>query len=68
MGDVWAHCKTKMICGPGDPKEEGAGPKAEELEKGHGGMVVVQYKKNKDDGDVCFEPIFFQDSACLTSL
>ena len=81
MGVVWAHCKTKMICEPDDPKKEGADPEAEELKKGHGGCghvqpqirkeglkLFVQYKKNKDDDDVCFEPIFFQDSVRLTFL
>jgi hypothetical protein len=68
MGVVWAHCKTKMICDPDEPKEEGADPEVEELKKGHGGCghaqpqirkeglkLFVQYKKTKDDDDVCFK-------------
>ncbi|KIM39097.1 hypothetical protein M413DRAFT_447445 [Hebeloma cylindrosporum] len=64
MGIVWAHCKTKMICEPDEPKEEGADPEVEELKKGHGGCghvqpqirkeglkMFVQYKKTKDDDD-----------------
>jgi hypothetical protein len=72
MGVVWAHCKTKMICEPDEPKEEGADPEVEELKKGHGGCghaqpqirkeglkMFVQYKKTKDDDDVCFKLTFF---------
>ncbi|KAF9544636.1 beta and beta-prime subunits of DNA dependent RNA-polymerase, partial [Agrocybe pediades] len=64
MSAVWAHCKTKMICEPDDPKEEGADPDTEEVKKGHGGCghiqpqirkeglkLFVQYKKTKDDDD-----------------
>ena len=66
MAVVWAHCKTKMVCEPDDPKEEGADPDNEEHKKGHGGCghiqpqirkeglkLFVQYKKTKDDDDVC---------------
>ena len=66
MAVVWAHCKTKMVCEPDDPKEEGADPDTEEPKKGHGGCghiqpqirkeglkLFVQYKKSKDDDDVC---------------
>jgi DNA-directed RNA polymerase II subunit RPB1 len=66
MAVVWAHCKTKMVCEPDDPKEEGADPDNEEPKKGHGGCghiqpqirkeglkLFVQYKKTKDDDDVC---------------
>ena len=69
MAVVWSHCKTKMICEPDEPKEEGADPEVEELKKGHGGCghaqpqirkeglkMFVQYKKTKDDDDVCFKP------------
>jgi hypothetical protein len=72
MGVVWAHCKTKMTCEPDEPKEEGADPEVEELKKGHGGCghaqpqirkeglkMFVQYKKTKDDDDVCFKLTFF---------
>ncbi|KAF8972572.1 hypothetical protein BDZ97DRAFT_1901130 [Flammula alnicola] len=64
MAVVWAHCKTKMICEPDEPKEEGADPDNEEVKKGHGGCghnqpvirkeglkLFVQYKKTKDDDD-----------------
>lgn len=67
MAVVWAHCKTKMICEPDDPKEEGAEHDPEEVKKGHGGCgqvqplvrkeglkLFVQYKKPKDDDDVCY--------------
>ncbi|KAJ6573844.1 DNA-directed RNA polymerase II, subunit 1 [Mycena vulgaris] len=64
MAVVWAHCKTKMVCEPDDPKDENADPDAEEAKKGHGGCGYVQpqirkealklfaqYKKPKDDDD-----------------
>ncbi|KAF9261934.1 beta and beta-prime subunits of DNA dependent RNA-polymerase [Marasmius fiardii PR-910] len=64
MAVVWAHCKTKMVCEPDDPKEEGAEPDAEETKKGHGGCghvqplvrkeglkLFLQYKKPKDDDE-----------------
>ena len=72
MAVVWAHCKTKMVCEPDDPKEEGADPDTEEPKKGHGGCghiqpqirkeglkLFVQYKKSKDDDDVCVIFIVF---------
>ena len=53
-----------MICEPDDPKEEGE--EEAESKKGHGGCghlqplirkeglkLFVQYKKSKDDDDVC---------------
>lgn len=65
MAVVWAHCKTKMVCEPDDPKDENADPDGEEPKKGHGGCGYVQpqirkealklfaqYKKPKDDDDV----------------
>jgi len=64
MAVVWAHCKTKMVCDPDEPKEEGAEGE-EEPKKGHGGCghhqplirkeglkMFVQYKRSKDDDDV----------------
>ncbi|KAJ6577080.1 DNA-directed RNA polymerase II, subunit 1 [Mycena sp. CBHHK59/15] len=64
MAVVWAHCKTKMVCEPDDPKDEGAEQDGEEPKKGHGGCGYVQpqirkealklfaqYKKPKDDDD-----------------
>ncbi|KAJ7293955.1 DNA-directed RNA polymerase II, subunit 1, partial [Mycena rebaudengoi] len=64
MAVVWAHCKTKMVCEPDDPKDEGAEADGEEPKKGHGGCGYVQpqirkealklfaqYKKPKDDDD-----------------
>ncbi|KAK7040592.1 DNA-directed RNA polymerase subunit [Favolaschia claudopus] len=63
MAVVWAHCKTKMICEPDDPKDENA-EEGEEPKKGHGGCGYVQplvrkealklfaqYKRPKDDDD-----------------
>jgi DNA-directed RNA polymerase II subunit RPB1 len=69
MAVVWAHCKTKMVCEPDEPKEEGEGTENEEPEvkKGHGGCghvqpqirkeglkLFVQYKKPKDDDEVSY--------------
>ncbi|KAJ7171702.1 DNA-directed RNA polymerase II, subunit 1 [Mycena crocata] len=64
MAVVWAHCKTKMVCEPDDPKDENADQDGEEPKKGHGGCGYVQpqirkealklfaqYKKPKDDDD-----------------
>ncbi|KAJ7630347.1 DNA-directed RNA polymerase II, subunit 1 [Roridomyces roridus] len=64
MAAVWAHCKTKMVCEPDDPKDENADADGEEPKKGHGGCGYVQplirkealklfaqYKKPKDDDD-----------------
>ncbi|KAF8170369.1 hypothetical protein BJ912DRAFT_1148858 [Pholiota molesta] len=64
MSVVWAHCKTKMVCEPDEPKEEGADADGEEVKKGHGGCghnqpvvrkeglkLFVQYKKAKDEDD-----------------
>lgn len=66
MAVVWAHCKTKTACEPDDPKDEGADQDGEEPKKGHGGCghvqpqvrkeglkLFVQYKKPKDDDEVC---------------
>ncbi|KAF8201085.1 beta and beta-prime subunits of DNA dependent RNA-polymerase [Mycena galopus ATCC 62051] len=63
MAVVWAHCKTKMVCEPDDPKDDTA-EDAEEPKEGHGGCGYVQpqirkealklfaqYKKTKDDDD-----------------
>jgi len=65
MAVVWGHCKAKMACEPDDPKEEGADD-SEEPKKGHGGCghvqplvrkeglkLFLQYKKPKDDDEVC---------------
>jgi DNA-directed RNA polymerase II subunit RPB1 len=72
MAIVWAHCKTKMVCEPDDPKDEGAEPDADEVKKGHGGCghiqpqirkeglkLFVQYKKAKDDDEVRSTSLFF---------
>lgn len=69
MAAVWAHCKTKMVCEPDDPKEDGEGDAEEK--KGHGGCghvqpqvrkeglkLFVQYKKSKDDDDVRWVALF----------
>jgi len=71
MAIVWAHCKTKMACEPDDPKEEGVDPDNEDPKRGHGGCghiqpqvrkeglkLFVQYKKTKDDDDVCLFNLF----------
>jgi DNA-directed RNA polymerase II subunit RPB1 len=49
MAVVWSHCKTKMVCEPDDPKEEGEGGEREEgdgaynaTKKGHGGCGHIQ--------------------------
>jgi DNA-directed RNA polymerase II subunit RPB1 len=46
MAVVWAHCKTKMLCEPDEPKEEGEGGEngggGEEQNKGHAGCGHVQ--------------------------
>jgi DNA-directed RNA polymerase II subunit RPB1 len=46
MAVVWAHCKTKMLCEPDEPKEEGDGGEnsgaGDEPKKGHGGCGHVQ--------------------------
>lgn len=65
MGVVWNHCKTKTVCEPDDPKEDGADAENEEPKRGHGGCghiqpqirkeglkLFLQYKKVKDDDDV----------------
>ncbi|KAJ3874180.1 DNA-directed RNA polymerase II, subunit 1 [Lentinula edodes] len=64
MAVVWSHCKSKMVCEPDDPKEEGAEPEPEDTKKGHGGCghiqplvrkeglkLFLQYKKPKDDDE-----------------
>ena len=66
MAIVWSHCKTKTICEADDPKEDGENPEGEEPKKGHGGCghaqpqirkeglkLFVQYKRRKDDDEVC---------------
>lgn len=66
MAIVWGHCKTKMVCEPDEPREEGEAENDEpEVKKGHGGCghlqplirkeglkLFVQYKKQKDDDEV----------------
>jgi DNA-directed RNA polymerase II subunit RPB1 len=55
-----------MTCEPDDLKDEGAEPDPDEVKKGHGGCghiqpqvrkeglkLFVQYKKPKDDDEVC---------------
>ena len=80
MAVVWAHCKTKMVCEPDDPKEEGADGENEEVKKGHGGCghnqpqirkeglkLFVQYKKTKDEDDVSRSYMLFVKLSMLTS-
>ncbi|KAG6916931.1 DNA-directed RNA polymerase II subunit rpb1 [Tephrocybe rancida] len=63
MATVWALCKTKTVCAPDEPKDEGAEDDGE-VKKGHGGCghvqpqirkeglkLFVQYKKSKDDDE-----------------
>lgn len=71
MAVVWAHCKTKMVCEPDEPKEEGEGENDEpEAKKGHSGCghlqpqirkeglkLFVQYKKQKDEDEVSLATI-----------
>jgi DNA-directed RNA polymerase II subunit RPB1 len=65
MAIVWNHCKSKMVCDPDDPKEEGENGD-EAPTKGHGGCgyiqpsirkeglkLYLQSKKSKDDDEVC---------------
>ncbi|KAI0063081.1 beta and beta-prime subunits of DNA dependent RNA-polymerase [Artomyces pyxidatus] len=64
MAIVWAHCKTKSVCEPDEPKEDGEGQENDEPKKGHGGCghlqpqirkeglkLFLQYKKSKDEDD-----------------
>jgi DNA-directed RNA polymerase II subunit RPB1 len=66
MAVVWAHCKTKMVCEADEANEEGDGDGEQPTKKGHGGCghiqplirkealkLFLQYKKQKDDDDVC---------------
>jgi DNA-directed RNA polymerase II subunit RPB1 len=48
MGVVWNHCKTKTVCEPDDPKEEGVDPENEELKCGHGGCGQIQPQIRKE--------------------
>jgi DNA-directed RNA polymerase II subunit RPB1 len=81
MSVVWAHCKTKMVCEPDEPKEEGADADGEEVKKGHGGCghnqpvvrkeglkLFVQYKKAKDEDDVSISFLCYSDHSMLTFL
>ena len=68
MAVVWSHCKTKMLCEPDEPNDEGEDGQAndEPIKKGHGGCghiqplirkeglkLFVQYKRPKDEDEVC---------------
>lgn len=67
MAVVWGHCKGKMICEADEPKEDGEDGAAQGPAKpGHGGCghpqpqirkeglkLFLQYKKSKDDDEVC---------------
>ncbi|KAF8885266.1 hypothetical protein CPB84DRAFT_1850463 [Gymnopilus junonius] len=48
MAVVWGHCKTKTICEPDDPKEEGIDPDSDEVKKGHGGCGHSQPQIRKE--------------------
>lgn len=66
MQMVWGYCKGKMICESDEPKEDADGMENEEPKKGHGGCgaaqplirkeglkLFVQYKRSKDEDEVC---------------
>ena len=66
MQVVWNFCKSKMVCEPDEPKEENDQMDVEEAKKGHGGCgaaqplirkeglkLFVQYKRSKDEDEVC---------------
>jgi DNA-directed RNA polymerase II subunit RPB1 len=78
MAIVWNHCKTKMVCEADEPKEEGENPDNDETKKGHGGCghvqpqirkeglkLYAQYKKSKDDDEVCLHHILPPPSLIL---
>jgi DNA-directed RNA polymerase II subunit RPB1 len=65
MAVVWNHCKSKMVCEADEQRDEGD-PDGDEPKKGHGGCghlqpvirkeglkLFLQYKKAKDDDEVC---------------
>ena len=67
MQVVWNYCKGKMICEPDEPKDEDGGD-GDETKHGHGGCgaaqpqirkeglkLFVQYKRSKDDDEVCIK-------------
>ena len=67
MQVVWNYCKGKMICEPDEPKDEDGGD-GDEAKHGHGGCgaaqpqirkeglkLFVQYKRSKDDDEVCIK-------------
>ena len=64
MQVVWNFCKSKMTCEPDEPKDDA--DDNEEPKRGHGGCgaaqpqirkeglkLFVQYKRSKDDDEVC---------------
>ena len=66
MQAVWSFCKGKMICDADEPDKEGEGHEQDEPKKGHGGCgaqqplirkeglkLFVQYKRGKDEDEVC---------------
>ncbi len=66
MQAVWNYCKSKMVCEPDEPKDENEGGDQEEPKKGHNGCgaaqpqirkeglkLFVQYKRGKDEDEVC---------------
>ena len=68
MQAVWNYCKSKMVCEPDEPKDENDGGDQDEPKKGHGGCgaqqplirkeglkLFVQYKRGKDEDEVCSE-------------
>ncbi len=65
MAIVWNHCKSKMVCEADEQRDEGD-LDGDEPKKGHGGCghlqplirkeglkLFLQYKKPKDDDEVC---------------
>jgi DNA-directed RNA polymerase II subunit RPB1 len=65
MAIVWNHCKSKMVCEADEQRDEGD-LDGDEPKKGHGGCghlqplirkeglkLFLQYKKAKDEDEVC---------------
>lgn len=72
MQVVWNYCKGRMVCEPDEPKEENDQMDVEEVKKGHGGCgaaqplirkeglkLFVQYKRSKDEDEVCLDGVYW---------
>lgn len=66
MQVVWNFCKSKIACEADEPKEDNDQMDVDEVKKGHGGCgaaqplirkeglkLFLQYKKSKDEDEVC---------------